>query len=279
MRLGVALLVPPPFDAEVDGLRRALGDGALGRIPAHLTLVPPVNVRDDRLGEALAVLRRAAGATRPFTVGLGPPATFLPDSPTVYLAVAEGDEVRRLRDRVFVDPLARPLTWPFVPHVTLADEADAGRIDHALAALADYRVDVTFSSVHLLREGPGRVWASIADAAFAPPAVVGRGGLPVELTVSQRRDPEAVALWAATPLVVTARVDGRVAGYAEGWCGGDGTARLTTLVAPEEHAHLDVSRHLVAAFRSEAATRGCEVVEGPEVGYREPRRTAPDRPQ
>src|SRR5688500_19331138 len=103
-RLGVALLVPRPLDAEIDGLRRALGDGTLGRIPAHLTLVPPVNVREDRLGEVLAVLRRAAAVTRPFTVPLGPPATFLPDSPTMCLAVG-GTDVQDLRERVFVDPL------------------------------------------------------------------------------------------------------------------------------------------------------------------------------
>jgi 2'-5' RNA ligase len=168
VRLGVALLVPAPFDAEVDGLRRALDDGSLGRIPAHLTLVPPVNVREDRLGEALAVLRRAAAATRPFTVFLGPPATFLPDTPTLHLPVTGDDPVRALRDRVFVDPLARPLTWPFVPHVTLADEADDDRIRTVVVALAGYRVEVTFDRVHLLREGPGRVWAPIADAPFAP---------------------------------------------------------------------------------------------------------------
>ena len=265
VRLGVALLVPPPIDAEVDGLRRALGDGALGRIPAHLTLVPPVNVREDRLGEALAVLRRAAAATRPFTAVLGPPATFLPDNPTVHLAVADDGPVRTLRDRVFVDPLARSLTWPFVPHVTLADEAEPSRVAAALAALADYRVEVAFASVHLLREGPGRIWAPIADAPFAPPAVVGRGGIPVELTVSERLDPEAAALSGTTPLVVTARVDGRVAGYAEGWCRGD-TARLAALVVDEEHAHLDVGRHLLAAFRAEAATRGWNVEDAPHVG-------------
>lgn len=262
----MALLVPSPVDAEVDGLRRALGDGALGRIPAHLTLVPPVNVREDRLGAALSVLRTAAAATRPFTLALGPPATFLPDNPTVHLAVAgDAGPVRRLRDLVFVDPLARSLTWPFVPHVTLADEAEPGRIAAALAALADYRVDVTFTSVHLLREGPGRIWAPIADAPFAAPAVVGRGGLPVELTVSDRLDPEAGGLQRGKPLAVTARVDGRVAGYAEGWCDGN-TARLAALVVDGDHAHLDVGRHLVAAFRAEAATRGCDVLEGPDVG-------------
>lgn len=258
MRLGVALLVPAPLNAEIDGLRRALGDGALGRIPAHLTLVPPVNVREDRLGEALAVLRRAAAATRPFTLALGPPATFLPDSPTVYLAVDGQDTVRALRDRVFADPLARPLTWPFVPHVTVADDADPERIRAALTALADYRVEATFARVHLLREGAGRVWTPIADAPFTAPAVIGRGGLPLELTVTEQVDPEAGALARSegvVRLVVTARSAGIVAGYAEGWCAG-GTAHLGAVIESEDHRDLGVGDHLVAAFRSEAARRG-----------------------
>ncbi len=260
----MALLLPPPLDAEIDGLRRALGDGALGRIPAHLTLVPPLNVREDRLGEALAVLRKAAAATRPFTVALGPPSTFLPDNPTLHLSVPDGVAVRALRDRVFVDPLARSLTWPFVPHVTLADEADPDRIEAALAVLADYRVEVTFNRVHLLREGPGRIWTPIADATFAVPSVIGRGGLPVELTVSQQVDGDAARL-GPTPLVVTARSDGAVAGYAEGWCRGS-VAHLSMLTVAEDARHLGVADHLLAAFRSEAATRGCdELTLGPDV--------------
>ena len=257
VRLGVALLVPAPFDREVDGLRRALGDGTLGRMPAHLTLVPPVNVREDRLGQALAVLRRAAAATRPFTVTLGPPATFLPDNPTLYLAVA--GEVEPLRDRVFVEPLARPLTWPFVPHVTLADEAAPDRIHAALTALAGYQIEVTFDRLHLLREGPGRVWSPIADAPFAAPAVIGRGGLPVEITVSEAVDPEARALAGGSQLVVTARTDGEVAGYAEGWCRPP-AAHLTALVVAGHQTHLGVADHLLAAFRSEAARRGCREI-------------------
>jgi 2'-5' RNA ligase len=262
--------MPAPVDAEVDGLRRALGDGTLGRMPAHLTLVPPVNVRDDRLGEALAVLRKAAAATRPLTVALGPPATFLPDSPTLYLPV-EGDDrpVRALRDRVFVDPLARPLTWPFVPHVTLADEASTERITAATAALACYRIEVTFDRVHLLREGPGRVWAPIADAPFASPSVIGRGGLPVELTVTELADPDVAALATAdglVRLVVTARAGGGVAGFAEGWCR-RGTAHLSALVVAADQAGLGVGDHLLAAFRHESARRGAhDLTLGPAPG-------------
>ena len=163
-RFGVALLVPPPLDHEVDGLRRALGDPALGRIPAHLTLVPPVNVRDDRVADALAVLHEASAAVEPFEVELGPAMSFLPVNPVIYLEIG-GDvaAVQRLRDAVFEDPLSRELTWPFVPHVTIADDAAPDRIEAALVALRDYRVRVTFEAVHLLEEQPGRMWEPIAE--------------------------------------------------------------------------------------------------------------------
>src|SRR5215472_13191878 len=110
-RLGVALLVPPPLSDEVDGLRRALADPVLGRVPAHLTLVPPVNVAERDLGDALELLRSAGAATRPFSLTLGPPATFWPDAPVIYLP-AGGDvaALDQLRERVFRAPLARPLT-------------------------------------------------------------------------------------------------------------------------------------------------------------------------
>ncbi|MDP9069767.1 MAG: GNAT family N-acetyltransferase [Actinomycetota bacterium] len=276
-RLGVALLLPPPLAAEVDGLRRALGDGGLSRIPAHLTLVPPVNVRHDRLGHALAVLREAAAATRPFSLLLGPPDTFLPHSPVVYLRVGgDGGAVGDLRDRVFREPLARSLTWPFVPHVTLADEAAPARIEAALTALDRYGVEASFDRVHLLRELPGRVWEPVADAAFTAPAVIGRGGLPLELSVSEHLDPEAAALAARAcpdadpdpqgeagraerPFAVTARRDGRVVGAATGHTHGD-QARLAQIVVAVSERGEGIGTHLLGVVASLAAERGCRFI-------------------
>jgi 2'-5' RNA ligase len=163
-RLGVALLVPPPADAEIDGLRRALGDDSLDRIPPHLTLVPPVNVREDRMDDALTVLREASAVVEPFVVELGPVATFAPVNPVLYLDVGGAvDDVHALRNAVFTDPLSRSLTWPFVPHVTVADEATPERIEAAVVALSSYRVTVEIDRVHILEEGKGRVWTPIAD--------------------------------------------------------------------------------------------------------------------
>lgn len=266
VRLGVALLLPAPLAHEVDGLRRALNDGTLGRVPAHLTLVPPVNVSRERVPEALAVLRAAAAATRPFTITTGAPATFLPDNPVLYLPVEEGDtEVTALRDRVFREPLARQLTWPFVPHVTLADEAAPDRIAAARLALADYRCTATFDRLHLLEEGGGRVWRPIADAAFQEPAVIGRGGLPVELTMSSILDPEAQARTGVDvdegrpgePVAITARRDGAVVGVLVGWTCGV-VAQVDKVAVTTEVEDEGVEAHLLAAFDSLAAEHGCE---------------------
>jgi 2'-5' RNA ligase len=153
--------------AEIDGLRRGLGDGALGRIPAHLTLVPPVNVRDDAMADVLAVLRAAARTSGPVDLRIGPAATFLPVTPVVYLTVGgDVDALHALRERVFVPPLARELTHPFVPHVTVADDMEPARIPAAVAALGDFVVDVRISAVHLLEERRGHVWEPIADASL-----------------------------------------------------------------------------------------------------------------
>lgn len=278
LRLGVALLVPPPVGAEVDVLRRACGDRAVGHLPPHCTLVPPVNVREDRLDDALARLRSAAAACRPITVTLGPLTSFLPANPVLYLEVeGEVDAVHDLRHRIFAEPLARSLTWPFHPHVTVVDSGEPERMEAAVRALAGYRAEVTFERVHLLAEqrdeAGQRVWRPIADATLAAPAVVGRGGLELELTVSSRLDPEGTRFsereWAVVDrdrygevwpedLAVTARRDGRVVGAAVGWTSG-ASAYLADLVVGAAQRREGIGGQLVAAFLSEAAARGCRL--------------------
>src|SRR3954462_12106287 len=95
-RFGVVLLVHEPAATEIDGLRRACGgDQAVRHVPPHVTLVPPVNLRADAVGRALAGLR-AAAATRagsgPLGLELAPPRLFHPASDTLYLGVG-GDSL------------------------------------------------------------------------------------------------------------------------------------------------------------------------------------------
>jgi len=168
---------------------------------------------------------------------IGPPATFLPDNPVLYLEVGGPDlpGLGRLRDTVFGYPLERSLTWPFVPHVTLADGAEPDRIRAALVALADFTVPVTLDRIHLLEEGEARTWRPLADCPLGPADLVGRGGFEAELTTSHLLDPEAAAFVSEhgaapgrTPPYVVARHRWHVIGVADG----EGT-----VVAPAHESH------------------------------------------
>ncbi len=183
----------------IDALRMAVSDPRLGRVPTHLTLVPPVNVPEASLGLALARLRAGAATVTaaPLRLELGRPRSFLPDNPVVFLPVG-GDlrALEALRDTVFEPPLARPLAWPWVPHVTLLDGADPERIGAIVDVLAGFSAEVNVDVVHLLEEGPDRVWRPLAGERLGSAGVVGRGGLALTISEAVMADPEVAAFLA-----------------------------------------------------------------------------------
>jgi 2'-5' RNA ligase/ribosomal protein S18 acetylase RimI-like enzyme len=276
-RLGVALLVPPPVALELDALRRALGDDDPDRIPPHITLVPPVNVREEDMDDAVAVLTAAAATTGPLRIELGPVRSFAPVSPTVHLAVeGDVDAVHALRDAVFTPPLSRPLTHEFVPHVTLIE--GTSHVDAALGALGGYFASIVIDRVHLMRESRrddgSRVWRPIADAPLGGrPAVIGRGGLELELQTSGLLEPGAArwlrerwddnnverfgrVLEREVPLSIVARRDGSIVAAATGDTRPTGEAYLAELMVANEVRNEGIGAHVVAAFASAAAERG-----------------------
>jgi 2'-5' RNA ligase len=263
-RLGVVLLVPPPVADEVDGLRRALG-AAVGRVAPHVTLVPPVNVREDELDQALDVVRAAAASTAPITLDLGPAETFLPVNPVVYLGVHGPGlpTVDRLQESLRTGPLARDLTHGFVPHVTIADELAEDRIPEAMRVLGDYRhVIVTIRHLHVLeerRDDEGeRIWRPIFGLQVGEPAVVGRGGVELVIEVHDRVPIDAGVLGEGFPpadVVLVGRRDGVAVGLLGGRVRG-AKAWLEDLEVDPSAEGEGIGTHLLAAFESEAAERG-----------------------
>ena len=278
----MALLLVPPVALEVQGLRRALGDAPLDRIGPHLTLVPPVNVRSDALEQALAVLRRAAyGQGGALELDLGPVATFIPINPVVFLEVSgpglEG--LAHLHRAVSAGPLLRQERWPWRPHVTLCDDAPVDRAAAAVAALAHYQAPVSFDRVVLLQE-TARRWLPLADACLGPPAVVGRGGLELEITQGRLLGPDAWTMIEAQANVtaglaalrgpgatdhaggqggptvaLTGRREGAVVGVAAAWAGPYPGAPVQVLVLVAEASRgQGTGRALVLAL--EAGLRG-----------------------
>ena len=291
-RVGVVVLVDPPQGDWIDGVRRAVGDGAVDRIRPHITLVPPLNLKVADMAAALTRLRAAAAAVPgPLQLTLGPPATFLPSNPVLFLEVGgDVDGLRQLRDAVFAAPLQRPLAWPWVPHVTLADDLAPERIPPLVGALGRFALAATARRLtlldehHPLRPEGARRWVPIADAALGPPAVVGRGGLPLTLTAGTVPDPHAEVLLGELPasrgprIVISGHRDGVLAGAAAAWLADDG-GHVRVVVDPASRRS-GVGSHLLAATEHAVREAGwaCPVLhaEGPAGFYRS--RSAWSRP-
>ncbi len=295
-RLLVALLLEDEARAEVDGLRRALSSRDLGRIPPHVTLVPPTNVAEGALEQAHSVLAEAAGRLRPFEARLGPPSTFAPSRQVLYLQVGDdGGAIRRLLDAAATGPLAPPPSRParpFVPHVTLTRSVPLDQMPAAASLLAGFERGCSFSRVHLLEqagEEPGRPWRPCGEALLGAKAVVARGGLELELSVARRLDPEAEgwleAAWAGysrsayggrwrpdEPFAIVARRQGRIVGVATGEVRG-AVCECARLVVDVSARGEGIGGHLLRHLERLAAERGCTTTRllttlgGPAEGF------------
>ncbi|MHB1508833.1 MAG: GNAT family N-acetyltransferase [Acidimicrobiales bacterium] len=277
-------MVPGVAAVEIDGLRRALSSPDIDRIRPHVTVVPPVNVREGEVAEACAVVRSAAAESPPLALELGPAASFLPVNPVCYLAVTGSDRalalLSTLSRRLARGPLGPPASravQPFVPHVTVKRNMEPGQLASALTVLAGYRAQVVFEDVTVLEyDEAERRWNSLLAVALQRPVTVGRGGVEIELFLSRQLDPVALEWsrreWqqfsvkqygarfrADEPLVVTARMRGLVVGVAELELRG-ATCRLARLIVGAGHRGSGVGRQLLRAVEDEAAVRGCAQV-------------------
>lgn len=285
-RLAVALLAPPAEAAAIDVLRQAAGVAEPFSVAPHLTLVPPVNVPEADLPAVEATLRRVAAAARPVSLTVGPAATFLPETPTLHLAVGgpDLDALRSLRGHLRAGPFDRPDVWPFHPHVTICEHASVELIQAGLVAFAGLRRRWQIDSLHLLeqhRHGPdhpqhGRAhWVPIREEPLGGAVVVGRGGVELSLRTVGCVEPTVAALVGIDPLpppirpdpprplVVVAEADDGchgLIGAAVGHTDAGAVAALDHLVVVQPNRRLGVGRQLVSAWCSAAARRGAELV-------------------
>lgn len=137
--IGVAVAIPEPWATQLQDYRTSVGDTTATQIPTHITLIPPVEVAPDDLGDVEAHLEKAAGEVRAFRVHLRGTGTFRPVSPVVFVTLAEGiSQCEQLAGAVRRGPLEVDLRFPYHPHVTIAHHLDDQALDRAFAELADF---------------------------------------------------------------------------------------------------------------------------------------------
>lgn len=259
-RLGAVLLLPRHIANEIDGLRRALGVSPIERVPPHITLVPPINVREEDVDDALALARRVASEqpTR-LHVTIGPIKTFSPITPVVYLSVnGPGvDAIKAMRDQLDAGPFAQELKHEFVPHVTLSDDATEAEISGALASLTHYVEPIALEGITVLeQDDDDKMWRPIADAPFAAETTTRTlGAQRVTFAQHTHETLGAMTIGRYKRLVVEAVIEGRTVGVARGRVARDDVAWLDELVVQSEYRGTGVGGGLARAFIDAARAR------------------------
>lgn len=159
LTIGVAIPVPEPFAAELEAWRERFGDPLAHAVPAHVTLVPPTEVRPSRLPEIEHHLDRVAAVAAPFTIHLRGTGTFRPVSPVVFVPLVEGiSGCEALERSVRCGPLAVDVRFPYHPHVTVAHHVPEAVLDDAFDLLAGYDARYEVSAFALYEHGADSIW-------------------------------------------------------------------------------------------------------------------------
>jgi 2'-5' RNA ligase len=136
--LGVIVPIPEPWAQLLVDWRAKVGDPQAGRVPPHVTLLPPTEVTAGDRTLISAHLAEVARAHPPFDMHLSGTGTFHPVSDVVFVAVARGiGNCELLANDVRRGPLARSLSFPYHPHVTVAHDVTADMLEFAYSGLAD----------------------------------------------------------------------------------------------------------------------------------------------
>jgi 2'-5' RNA ligase len=158
--LGVVVAIPEPWAQLLVEWRSKCGDPQASLVPPHVTLLPPTEVPVDDRPAITTHLATVAAAHSPFDLHLAGTDTFRPVSEVVFIAVVRGmAECARIAADVRRGPLARPLTFPYHPHVTVAHDVPTDMLDMASTGLSDLQADFRVSSFTEFEQLPGGAWA------------------------------------------------------------------------------------------------------------------------
>lgn len=169
--IGVSIALPEPWAGQLQHYRTSIGDLTAAKIPTHVTLVPPLEVDDDRLAAVERQLTVAAAAVSSFDMHLRGTGTFRPVSPVVFVSLVEGiSQTEQLADACRQGPLALELAFPFHPHVTVAHDLPEETLDRAFDELAGFECSFRVRQFQLFvhEEGPG--WRPVTAFDLPVPA-------------------------------------------------------------------------------------------------------------
>jgi 2'-5' RNA ligase len=158
--LGIVIPVPEPWAQVLVDWRSKVGDPQANLVPPHVTLLPPTEVP---VGDRLTISAHLAQVARdhpPFDMHLSGTGTFRPVSDVVFVAVARGiGNCELIANDVRTGPLARALSFPYHPHVTVAHDVAPDMLELAYSGLADLDAEFRVESFTEFEQTADGSWA------------------------------------------------------------------------------------------------------------------------
>ena len=157
--VGIVVALPEPWAQLLVDWRAKVGDPQATVVPPHVTLLPPTEVPLAERTAISAHLAEVARAHPPFEMHLAGTGTFSPVSDGVFVAVARGiGNCELLANDVRRGPLARSLSYPYHPHVTVAHDVPRDMLDAAYNGLADLSAEFVVDHFTEFEQTPGGPW-------------------------------------------------------------------------------------------------------------------------
>ncbi|MGR7023865.1 2'-5' RNA ligase family protein [Geodermatophilus sp. URMC 62] len=157
--VGVLVPVPEPWAQLLVDWRVKVGDAQATLVPPHVTLLPPTEVPRSERAAISEHLASVADGHPPFEMHLSGTGTFAPVSDVVFVAVAKGiGNCELLASDVRSGPLARTLSFPYHPHVTVAHDVPRDMLELAYTGLGDLAAEFRVSSFTEYEQTPAGVW-------------------------------------------------------------------------------------------------------------------------
>lgn len=164
VRIGVAVQVPEPYASVLVGWRRRIGDPEAGKIPPHVTLLPPTDFEAEQLELVEKHLAEAAATVAPFTMRLASTGTFRPVSQVVFVQVSSGiAQCEQLEEAVRRPPIERAVDFPYHPHVTVGHDVGDQQLDEAFDGLRDFVAEFRVDSFRMYSQDPDGTWRTCRE--------------------------------------------------------------------------------------------------------------------
>lgn len=159
MEYGIAIFPSKKLQDLANSLRKRY-DPRYSLIPPHVTVKEPFELAESDVSEVTEKIRDVAAGVSPFTLEVYKISSFHPTNNVIYMKVRETEELTRLHQELNTGILHREKTYPFVPHITVAQELSDAEHSDVLGRLKmeDVSHEETVDRIQLLYKLDNESW-------------------------------------------------------------------------------------------------------------------------